>query len=947
MSGITSSTGLISGINSAQIIDQLIAVESRPKILIQRRITQLQTQQAAYLDLNSKLGALRTAAQKLRLNKLFDAARVSSSNGDVISGTASAGAPAGNYSFIVDRLVSTHQALSRGFVDRNTSATGLTSLSLEGTQARLDGDALLSSLNGGAGVSRGRVIVTNRAGTSTTIDLSRSASVSEVLSAFNDNADARITASVSGGRLVLTDTSGGPGLLQVRSATGYSTAASLGIEQSVAGATLTGSLISYLGDNTTIQSLRDGLGVRISTDGGTSTDDFRITTRDGFVAHIDLGAAFSGPTQTQSPITTIGQLKQRVAEQSHGRITVEATPDGAGLRFVDNSAGSTITVEDVSGAAADLGFVSALGASATFSAASFDTTALLSGLQSRLISTVRGGQGLSAGDAAITTHDGVTHSIALPTGGSITDLLRAVSDQTGGAVRAALDGNGTSIVLTDTTTGSSNLIVSGRGARDLGLETDVAGVSAATFTGTRIDRQYIGLSSTLASLNGGHGIGSGAFTVTGPGGRSHSVTVGAGTLTVEDLLRQINSDSTVGVRARVNDAGNGIIVEKDPAFTGADQKITIADTTGAVARSLHLAGTAAATGVGNVLDGSFRVAVTLTGTETLDQLISKINSSRSGVTASVVTDGASAAPYRLKLTATDAGDAGRFLVTSGGTDLGLSLVATGSDARVFYGSDDPARAILIKRPGNSVDGVVDGLRVDVSATSSTPVTLSVSRDTDATVTAIQEFITAFNTLSSKVADLTKYDAATERRGTLLGDSTALSLRNELFSVVQSTPLGAGGQYQRLAQVGLKVARDGSISIDDTKLRDAILNDPTAVKDLFSGFEQETIPTNVEVSGVPGATVVNTATEGRYTRLGVLEKIAQLATKYVDSTRGVLTARGKTIDNEIKSGNDRITDYDQRLAAKRTRLEAQFATLEATLARLQGQQSSLSGIRALS
>ena len=69
MSGITSGTGLISGINTGALIDQLIAIEARPRTLIQQRIAQLQAQQAAYLSINSNLGALRTAAEALPVHK--------------------------------------------------------------------------------------------------------------------------------------------------------------------------------------------------------------------------------------------------------------------------------------------------------------------------------------------------------------------------------------------------------------------------------------------------------------------------------------------------------------------------------------------------------------------------------------------------------------------------------------------------------------------------------------------------------------------------------------------------------------------------------------------------------------------------------------------------------------------------------------------------------------
>ncbi len=946
MSGISSSTGLISGINTSAIIDQLIAIETRPKTLIQQHVAQLQTQQASYLALNSSLNALKTAAQKLRLNRLFDASKATSTNADVLSGAASAGTPAGNYSFIVDRLVSTHQLLSRGVTDRNVSGVGLTQLTIESNQARLDSDTQLSSLNGGAGVARGKVVVTNRAGVATTIDLSRTGNISEVVDAFNASTTTQVSAAVSGGRLVLTDTSGGGGSLSVASAAGYTTAASLGIEQSVAGSSLTGSLISYLGDNTTVQSLNDGNGIRLSGAGGTASFDFDITAKDGSLFHIDIGTIYdSTGTVTSTPVTTIGQLKARIASQTGGKVTLATSTDGSGLKLQDSSGGAgSLVVHDLSGSAADLGFVDTLGGTTTVARSSIDSRSLLAALGSRLSSTLNGGHGLASTDLSISAHNGGVYNITLNSSGSVSDLLKSISDGTGGRVTASVASDGTSLVFADHTSGVAKLVIGGGAAAQLGVDTGASGTDASTVSGTRLNRAYVSLSTTLASLNGGRGVGSGTFRIQGADGNTKDVTIGDSVRTVGALLDQINGGTSIGVRARINDAGNGVIVEKDPAFVGADQRISITDTNGVVAQSLNLAGSAAAVGATNYIDGSFRVSVGVASTDTLDQVITKINSAHAGVSASVVTDGSSASPFRLKLTSNFAGDSGQFQVSSTGADLGLSLVARGSDSRVFYGSDDPARAILVSRNSNSVDGVVEGLHVDLHTTSATPVSLTVSQDTDSTVTAIQDFVTAFNALSSKISDLTSYDATTQKRGTLLGDSTTLSLRNELNNVLEGTPLGVGGRYSHLSQVGLAISRDNTISIDSDKLRAAIQTDPTAVKDLFSAFEQQPIPQYTTIQGVTGVQVLNTDTQGAYTKLGVLERIASLADKYVNVSDGVLTNRGKNLDSSIAADNARIADYDDRLAAKRTLLESQFAAMEATLAQLQGQSSALAGLK---
>jgi flagellar hook-associated protein 2 len=956
MSGISSSTGLISGINSGQIIDQLIAVEARPQQLIQQQVLDLQKQQAAYLDLNSRIQALKTAAQNLRLNKIFDGTTVGSSNADILTGRTTPGTPAGNYSFLVDRVVNTHQLLSQGVVDRNVSGVGLTGITLESTQARLDSDTSLSTLNGGAGISRGKIVVTNRAGTSTTIDLSRVASVSEVLDAFNTNSDVKVTASVSGGHLVLTDTSGGSGSLTVRSSAGYTTAASLGIDQTTAGAAITGTDLVKLGDNTTLQSLNDGNGIRINSSAGTGAYDFTVTAKDGSVFNVNLGdiwttAAPVPPattgvlTKTASAVTTISQLKARVASQTGGKVTLSVASDGVSVQLVDNTGGpGNLIVKDDpanqagSGAAVDLGLVTpALGVTGT----TVSGKALVAGLNSRLSSNLFGGLGLQHKDFSITARDGSVFNFNANTSGSVTDYLQSINSATGGKVTASLDSAGTSITFTDNSGGSGSLALTGGAAAELGVYT--TGFAGSTLTSNHIDRKYVSESTTLASLNGGKGIGVGSFKIVGADGTSKTVNITSADHTVGDLLRELNSGSTLGVQARINDAGNGIIIEKRSDFTNPDQKITITDSIGSVAKSLNLVGTASGIGADNHIDGSFREQVALSATDTLDQVVQKINSANAGVTASVVTDGASGAPYHLKLTSNTAGDAGQFQVASAGADLGFSLVSTGSDARVFYGADDPAKAILVKRNSNTIDGVIDGLSADIHATSSTPVTLTVNRDDDSSVKAIQDFVTAFNALTSKLKDDTAYDADTQQGGVLLGDSTALNLQSDLFSTIQGSALGSSGQYRVLAQVGLTVAQDGSISIDETQLRAALAADPSAVADVFSGFDQSVPPATIDVAGAPGATVVNTNATPTYTKLGVFERIGQLADKYIDSVSGILTARKNSLDTEISDDNDRIADYQTRLDAKRTYLQDQFANLESTLAQLQSQQSSIAGI----
>ncbi len=283
MGGISTGVGIFSGLDTQSLIQQLLAVESRPKILMQQRIVDLQLQQSAYLDLNSRLDALKSAASSFRINKIFSSKNAVSSDENVLTASASVGAVPGSYDFIVDRLVTTRQLLSRGFADTDSSAVGASSFTFESDKARLDRDMELAALNGGNGISRGVVEVSIDGGTAVDIDLSRAVTVNDVLDAFN-NAGIDVVASVEDGHFVLT-TSGST--ISVSDKTGSTTAQDLGIAKSSGTNTLTGDDVYILADSSLLSLLNDGNGVSFQNE----LADLNVSLADGSNLTIDFQAA--------------------------------------------------------------------------------------------------------------------------------------------------------------------------------------------------------------------------------------------------------------------------------------------------------------------------------------------------------------------------------------------------------------------------------------------------------------------------------------------------------------------------------------------------------------------------------------------------------------------------------------------------------------------------------
>jgi flagellar hook-associated protein 2 len=958
MSGISTGIGFFSGIDTASLIRQLLAIEARPREQAQARIAQLQLQQGAYLDLNARLAALREAAKAFRDQRTFQTRSVNSSDADILTATADTTAPNGTFQFIVDRLVTTQQVLSRGFGNAGTSALGATSFTFESAVARLDGDVALADLNGGAGVSRGRIIITDSAGASATVDLSRATTVGEVLEAINGNGSADVTATVSGGRLVVTDGAGGAGTMTIANAGGYTTAASLGIAGSAVGGVLTGSVVYALGGNTTLASLNDGRGVYIrSTVGvGAAVWNFKIAINGADVL-INLGDVYENQTvngqtttvKVEGAVSTVQSAVERINEAlaDAGFSDVTASIDAGNGRLVitETSGTRTITVSENptlnSSTAADLGILGT-------GVGTLSGSRILAGLNTTLARGVNGGTGIAGdGKLFLTTRDGANYTIQIDhVNGSVQDIFDQVYAETGGTVRMSLSARGTGIVVTDLTTGPGNFIITGTAGEDsaasLGISTGPTGVASNTVTNANLQRQYITRATALASLNNGRGVGTGTFQITDSTGNAANVTVGNDTTTLGQLIDLINSRG-LKIIARINSQGDGVeIVEDNSQSPAGTLAIRIADSTGSVARGLNLAGTAAGTGAQNTINGSYERSVAFSAADTLNTVISKINAANVGVSAALVRDGAGATPYRLSLSSTASGVAGRFLLDTGAFDLGQTTLEAGQDARVFYGSSDAARAIAVTSSNNTVDSVLPGVRIDLHRRSDDPVTLTVARDTDAVLTGVNAFVTAFNTLVGRITEQTRYDETTRRAGPLLGDATAIELRSAVYRTVQGAGIATTGRFSTLAEVGVTVGTGGRLTLDEARFRAALDEDPASVESLFAA-RTLVDDTTQDVDGVPGVTVRNPNAGSTFSALGLMGQFEEMVTRYIDSASGVLTGRSRALDDQVRLQQARVTQFDARLAQRQAFLERQFQAMESAIGRLQTQQGALQSL----
>lgn len=972
---ITSSVGLISGIDSAALINQLLEIEARPKLLAQQRIAQLQQEQAAYLAVNSALLGLKNASAAFDSQDIFQSAAATSSNEGVLTATAGTDAAAGQYDFIVDQLVSTQRFLSRGFTDRDNAAFGATTLTFESGAGSVARDTELSLLNGGDGIERGIIEITDRSGASVNVDLSRAATVGDVLDAINTAAGVSVTASVAGDGFVLTDESGGSGSIRVAEVGGRNTAESLGLLGSAAASELVGNDVVSLSAGLSLSALNDGIGVLIK-DGST---DFVITTKSGQTLNIDLGliqksalkedatvdgvdytagtftediAGWTGVAEEDRPETELKTVQSRAAtlgdvidiinkaaaEFDNGTgidVVAGISGDGDSLIIDDNTTGAaTIIANGASGDTADaLGIATAGEASGVVI-----SRRLVAGLNSVLNSSLNGGAGLTGTSIDVTDRNGVTTSVTgLDLSGSLSDLVRQINTQLDGAnsVRFSVNDAGSGLKVEDSSAGLGGVTIAGTLAEELGI--DVTNVTQSEIQGSSSQLQWVGLATELSSLNSGAGVGVGEFRVTNSLGAVTTVKISDSIKNIDDFIRQFNnSNSSSGVVASINDTGDGIKLTDTAGGAG---DLIIEDGSGSVAKDLNLAGTFKEAGGQLVADGSFETTIEVSATETLQEVVNRINQEVDGLNASIISDGSVNNPFRLALTAQNSGKGGRIIVDTGGLDIGLNTVDKGQDARVFFGSGDPAEGVLLTSSSNTLDDAIQGVSIDLKSASDDPVSLSVSRDNAAIETAVSSFVDAFNAVINAIDTYDRYEEATETKGILLGDSTVRNIKSLLYRTIQSPGQNTTSDFSFLFEVGVKIGDGAQLEFDSERFRESLDRDPAGVEDLFAGFQLKS-KDPIQIS--PNAFV--RPTEDEFEKLGVAEQIENLVENLTNSIDGLLTNKTRNIDDQISFQNDRIENFDAQLARKRAKLENDFVQMELALAELQEQQASLNQIQ---
>jgi len=304
------------------------------------------------------------------------------------------------------------------------------------------------------------------------------------------------------------------------------------------------------------------------------------------------------------------------------------------------------------------------------------------------------------------------------------------------------------------------------------------------------------------------------------------------------------------------------------------------------------------------------LTVTLTKDQTsLADIRDAINKQQGSVNASIIK--ADDNTYYLSLTARDSGTANAMTVSSndgslsqyinysqGGSSNAMTEQVAAKDAQLKI------NGVSITRSSNTITDAPEGVTLNLTKTTAanTPETLTVATDNQPMTAAIQAYVDAYNSLQTTIGNQTKYTAVkagesqSTGNGDLLGDNTLRNIQTSLRSQLSSAQ--SGGSLTTLSQLGITQDVNGKLTVDSTKLNNALTNQPTDVLNFLTGDGKTTgfaTQTNNKLTQI-------LASDGQGT----------------NATNGINTS--------LKKLSDQYDNVNSQIAATMARYKTQFTSL---------------------
>jgi len=285
-------------------------------------------------------------------------------------------------------------------------------------------------------------------------------------------------------------------------------------------------------------------------------------------------------------------------------------------------------------------------------------------------------------------------------------------------------------------------------------------------------------------------------------------------------------------------AGSHTIVVNSLASTASDYSSEIANASDTLTGGITVNGTTL-----NVVAGT---------SDTLATFAAAINQASLGVSASVISD---ANGSRLSLVSNTSGAAGAITVTSTLEDSTTSTAIGFTESQLGANANITVDGLQLYPSSNTVTGAIPGVTFQLlSAAPTESVQIEVTNDNTAIETAVQSFVTAYNAVIADINGQEKNDSSGNPEP-LFGNTTLSLIQTQLQGALFGG--AASGSISNIAQLGLSVGDDGTLTFTSSTLDSALNSDFSDVQ----GYFQNTGSFGENFSNILNGTVSNGETSG--------------------------------------------------------------------------------------
>ena len=306
--------------------------------------------------------------------------------------------------------------------------------------------------------------------------------------------------------------------------------------------------------------------------------------------------------------------------------------------------------------------------------------------------------------------------------------------------------------------------------------------------------------------------------------------------------------------------------------------------------------------------GDKTVDLAIEGTDTLDQVMQKINTSGLRVSASSFFDGNG---YRLQLRGLDSGEENNVNVVESGTNFGF----TKTDNVKSVGQDAIATidGFQVTSKTNQITGAIAGVTLALTAKTEEgkPTSVSVASDSAGFQTKLKTLVDSYNAVVNKIHTEAGFGSVKASNAQLRGDSTLRGITSSLSNAL--TQVVGEGKFNTLRSIGLELNNNGTLKLNSETLDKALAEDPEAVTRVLAGDDDQT--------------------------LGLADKLSSLATDML-SAKGTLQARKDGLAARQKLLTDRADLEQRRLDRMEEALRKQFTQMDQEVAAAKAQGNSL-------